>query len=262
MIRLSRLLCTLVAVFITAAAVGALQPKKAQVEELFLGPINVDPPHISTDKSVKYDYDIVYVRAPRKGDKGRTIWTEIAHPALMDSGADLMLLHPNGKEELLVAGGEDASITDPFVSLDGQWVYYSHIRGLKGTSQHGQSPFQGADIYKVHIKSRKVVRLTHQEYTPNTGAADWSSDFRKNEPNRTHLSYGVLNLGACPLPGGKIVFTSSRNGFKPPKHPSPCLQLFVMDEDGSNVECIGHLNIGMALHPIVLKDGRIVFSSL
>src|SRR5262249_61112446 len=64
------------------------------------------------------------------------------------------------------------------------------------------------------------------------------------------------------LPGGRLVFTSNRNAFRPPKHPSPCLQLFVMDSDGSNVECIGHLNLGMALHPVVLTDGRVIFSSL
>src|SRR5262245_48465052 len=84
---------------------------RPEPEQLFLKDLNVNPPHISTDKTVKYDYDIVYVRAPRKGDKGRTVWTEIAHPALMDPGADLMLLHPDGKEELLVKGGEDGSIT-------------------------------------------------------------------------------------------------------------------------------------------------------
>jgi hypothetical protein len=231
-------------------------------DQLFLQPINVNPPHISTDKTVQYDYDIVYVRAPRKGDKGRTRWTEIAHPALMDPGADLMLLHPDGSEEVLVEGGEDASVTDPFVSLDGESVYYSHIRGLKGTSQHGQPPFQGADIYKIHVKSRKVLRLTQQVFTPNTGAADWSSDCRKPEQGKTYLNYGVLNLGPCPLPGGKIVFVSNRNAFRPPKHPSPTLQLFVIDEDGGNVECIGHFNLGMALHPVVLTDGRIIFSSL
>jgi hypothetical protein len=231
-------------------------------EQLFLGPINVEVPQISTDKMVRYDYDIVYVRAPRKGDKGRTQWTEIAHPALMDPGADLMLLHPDGSEERLVAGGEDGSVTDPFVSLDGESVYYSHLRGLKGTSQHGQPPFGGADIYKIHVKSRKIVRLTEQVFTPNTGAADWSSDCRKPEAGKTHLNYGVLNLGPCPLPGGRLVFVSNRNAFRPPKHPSPTLQLFVMDEDGGNVECVGHLNLGMALHPVVLTDGRILFSSL
>ncbi|MEK6237925.1 MAG: hypothetical protein N2C14_24705, partial [Planctomycetales bacterium] len=63
-------------------------------------------------------------------------------------------------------------------------------------------------------------------------------------------------------PDGRIVFTSNRDAFRPPKHNGPTLQLFVMDDDGGNVECIGHLNIGMALHPVVLKDGRIMFSSL
>src|SRR5205823_1186824 len=35
-----------------------------------------------------------------------------------------------------------------------------------------------------------------------------------------------------------------------------------MDDDGSNVELIGHLNIGSALHPVVLRDGRVMFSTL
>jgi hypothetical protein len=236
--------------------------REAAKERLYLGPINVTPPPLTADKSVKYDYDIVYVRAPRKGDRVRTQWTEIAHPALMDAGADLMLMHPDGSEEVLVRGGPDGSVTDPMVSFDGQWVYYAHLRGLKGTSQHGQPPFGGADLYKIHVKSRKIVRLTQQVFTPNTGAAKWSSDCRKPEPGKTYLNYDVLNLGPCPLPGGKIAFVSNRNAFRPPKHPSPCLQLFVLDEDGGNVEQIGHLNLGMALHPIVLTDGRLLFSSL
>src|SRR5262249_25489009 len=150
-------------------------------EKLYLDPIKVTSPHISTDGTVKYDFDIVYVKAPRFGDKGRTQWTEIAHPALMDPNSDLMLLHPDGSEEVLVKGGEDGAVTDPMVSFDGEGVYYSHLKGLKGTSQHGQSPFGGADIYKIHVKSRKIVRLTNQEWTPNTGAANWSSDLRTPE---------------------------------------------------------------------------------
>src|SRR5262249_43468578 len=161
-----------------------------------------------------------------------------------------------------VKGGADGAVTDPFVSFDGESVYYSHLQGLKGTSQHGQPPFGGADVFKIHVPTRKVIRLTHPVFTPNTGAADWSGDCRTPEPGKTHLNYGVLNLGPCPLPGGRVVFTSNRNAFRPPKHPSPCLQLFVMDDDGGNVECIGHLNLGMALHPTALMDGRIIFSSL
>jgi hypothetical protein len=249
-----------------AAAPVASQPAK---EELFLDPINVNVPHIATDKNVKYDYDIVYVRTPRKGDKARSAWTEIAHPAIMDAQGDLMLLHPDGSEERLVEGGADGSVTDPYVSFDGQWVYYSHLKGLKGTSQHGQPPFQGADIFKVNVKTKKIVQLTFQEWTPNTAAAKWSSSMRKGDKDSNWLNYGVLNMGPCPLPGGRLIFTSNRNAFKPPRHPSPCLQLFVMDDPAEseagkerNVEMIGHLNIGMALHPVVLKDGRVIFSSL
>ena len=92
-------------------------------------------------------------------------------------------------------------------------------------------------IYKIHVKTRKVVRLTHQEFTPNTGAA------------RCRAARSSSPATATPS--------------SPPKRGLPrALQLFVMDDDGNNVECIGHLNLGMALHPVVLKDGRIMFSSL
>src|SRR6185369_16194675 len=74
----------------------------------------------------------------------------------------------------------------------------------------------------------------------------------------------VYNLGPCPAPGGKVVFVSNRHGFVPRKgtYTSLALQLTVMDDDGSNVETIGHLNLGCALHPVILQDGRIMFSSL
>ena len=106
------------------------------------------------------------------------------------------------------------------------------------------------------------MRLTRQEFTPNTGAANWTKDFRTPEAGKNHLEYGIFNMGPCPLPGGKVIFASNRNAFKPPKRVPHVLQLFVMDDDGSNVECVGHPNLGMALHPVVLKDGRVMFSSL
>jgi len=225
-----------------------------------LSAINVSPPSITTDKSVKWDYDIVYVRVPRRGDAVGTNWTEISNPVYMDPGADLMLLHPNGTEEVLVRGG-NGSVTDPMVSFDGEWVYYSLFHDLKGASVY-QGPAAGADIYKIHVKSKKIVRLTKQEFTPNTGAGNWSADFRTAASGKNHLEYGVFNMGPCPLPGGRLMFASNRNGFKPPKRLPHTLQLFVMDDNGDNVECIGHLNLGMALHPTILKDGRIMFSSL
>ncbi len=256
--RSLRLLLLVPLLPLTFTAAAGQRPK----ERLFLEKLNVTPPHISTDKSIKYDYDIVYVRARRAGDKvHKRFYTDIATPVTLEPGADLMLLHPDGSEELLVEGGEGA-VTDPMVSLDGEWVFYTLIHTLKGSGPW-QPPRQGADIYKIHVKSRRIVRLTHQEFTPNLGAADWAKDFRKPEKGKTHLEYGALNFGPCPLPGGKVVFTSNRNAFRPPRgYPRVALQLFVMDDDGSNVEQIGHLNVAGALHPVVLRDGRILFSSL
>ena len=75
------------------------------------------------------DYDIVYVRQVRFGDDINTLWPEIFHPARMDPGADLMLLHPDGSEEVLV-DCDICSVTDPFVSFDAQWVYYSLFHDL------------------------------------------------------------------------------------------------------------------------------------
>src|SRR2546423_6950627 len=105
-------------------------------------PLNMEPPHISTDKSVKYDFDIVYVRAPRRESNGRSRWAEVGDPRTMEPGADLVLLHPDGSEEVLVAVKGHESITDPCVSFDGRWVYYARF--------HDAVNHKGADLYKIH----------------------------------------------------------------------------------------------------------------
>src|SRR4029077_9160901 len=136
-------------------------------------PLKVDPSHIGTDKTVKYDYDIVYVRAPRtvKTADGKEriapVWPNAAEPENLHAPTDLMLLHPNGSEEVLVEGGK-GGIADPYVSFDAQWVYYTYFHDV--TAQGG-----GAEIYKVNVKTRKTARLTQQEWTPNTGAAPASA---------------------------------------------------------------------------------------
>jgi hypothetical protein len=228
------------ALLLTTAFTDAGQKQAPGVNKL-------DPPSITTDPTVKYDYDIVYVRAPRRGDNFISRFADVFNPGRMDAGADLMLLHPDGNEEVLVKGGQ-GSVADPYVSFDGEWVYFAKFHNLTRIAPASLLPVGGSDIYKIHVKTRKVVQVTHQEFTPNSGVQ--------------RLAYGVFNLGPCPLPGGRVVFTSSRNGFTPPKgYTKPTLQLFVMDDDSQNVEMIGHLNVSSSLHPTVLRDGRIMFST-
>ncbi len=224
------------------------QGKKDQPKKL-----DVNPKHISTDKTIEVDYDIVYVRAPRYGDEKRPGWAEFSDPTRMEKGADLMLLHPDGTEDLLVSG-KDGSVMDPYVSFDAQWVYYAKFIDDKHS---------GSDIHKIHVKTKKIVKLTDQTFTPNLGAAPWSKDFRTQEKGKSSLRYGVYNLGPCPAPGGKVVFTSNRNAYVPPRgYPKITMQLFTMDDAGQNVDQIGYLNIACALHPVILTDGRICYSTL
>jgi len=247
-------------------------PSFAEQEALFPGDIDVDIKPVATDKSVRWDYPIAYIRALRAGDEThKRFYTDFSSPVTMEPGADLMLLHPDGREELLAAGG-DGSITDPFVSLDGEWIYFTRIYNLRGASQWSP-PREGADIFKIHVGTRRLVRLTNQQFVPNEAVADWSSDYRTPDEGKSHFDYGVYNMGASPLPGGKIVFTSNRDGVKPANgYPAVALQLFVMDDSDqdvaagdrfpNNITKIGHLNLGCALHPVVLRDGRIMFSTL
>lgn len=265
--KISALLRFFFPLIIAAVRIGHAQEK----EPLFKQPLDINVPHVRTDKSVRYDYDIVYVRAHRAGDKThKRFYTDFSQPVTMEPGADLMLLRPDGSEDLLVAGGT-GSITDPMVSFDGEWVYYSHLHNLQKASQW-TPPRQGADIFKIHVKTRRIVRLTNQRFTPNTGAADWAADFRTGPQGKSRYDYGVFSMGPCPLPGGRLVFTSNRDGFRPSKgYPAIALQLFVMDdrdtsigddETPTNLDKIGHFNIAGALHPVVLADGRVMFSTL
>src|ERR1051325_2795872 len=80
---------------------------------------------------------VVYVRQARFGDTTNTIWPDVFHPARLDPGADLILLHPDGSEEVLVAGG-NGGVTDPFVSFDAQWCYYSFFPDLRASQLNGQ----------------------------------------------------------------------------------------------------------------------------
>lgn len=220
---------------------------------------------LASAQTAQVNYDIVYVRQARFGDQTFTWWPEVFHPARLDAGADLMLLHPDGSEEVLVEGG-NGGVTDPVVSFDGQSVYFAWFPDLRPSELNPQRtnlPLAGADIWRLHVPTRQLTQLTHGEFTPNTASGNWLPSNPVNPPAQyNRLGYGILNLGPMPLPDGRIAFTSNRNGFIPPKtYTMPTLQLFVMDEHGDNVEAIAPMSISSALHPTILRNGELMFSS-
>ncbi len=143
------------------------------------------------------------------------------------------------------------------------FAYYHDQVDVNG--QRGLS-YDGADIYRLNLATRAIVRLTHQEFTPNLGNGA-NFDCGVGGTNCPHI--GVFNGGPAFVAQSDpykpaIVFTSSRNNFRPPKAFSLAertLQLYMMDWDSSNVRQIGYLNTAQALHPFQLRDGRLMFTS-
>jgi hypothetical protein len=229
-------------------------------------------------------YDLLYVRAPYFGPgpgNPNSVWPDTVRPLTPDAGAQLVLLKRDGSREVLfpleryrgqidtprsrpLAAG---SAADPNVSFDGRQVLFTWYHDLTAVNpQRGdpQGPFlstAGADLYKLDLATRQLVRLTTQALTPNTGNG---ARFTPGTAGSNHPRIGVFNTGGTWAPGRRIVFTSNRNNLLPPKafnSGQRAMQLFAMDDDGRNAEQIGHLNLAMALHPQALLDGRIAFSS-
>ncbi len=216
------------------------------------------------------NYDIVYVRALRSGDNQINYLPEALTPLLPEPGADLMLLHPNGTEEVLFAAGANGAVMDPSLSFDGRSVIFAYFPNVRNSNSQRRADYSaiqlsrdGADIYRIDLLTRKTTRLTNQEFSPNTGNGaiyDCSKQFQSNCPE-----VGVFNTGPAFLPDGRVVYTSTRDNYipnKPKVHTGlRTMQLWVMDGDGKNAHTIGHFNLASAMHPFVLKDGRIVFST-
>jgi hypothetical protein len=162
---------------------------------------------VAQDPTVKWDYPIIYVRCPRPADAPMPYFPNTNPPTTMPPGSELMILYPSGREEVLVPVTNQEAIIDPAVSFDGEWVYYAKLRGIKKSPEYAYSG-SGSDIFKVHVATRKIVQLTRDGFTPNTGAAGAAR-------NSFIASHQVFNMAPCPAPDGKVVFTSDRNAFAP-----------------------------------------------
>ena len=91
-----------------------------------------------------------------------------------------------------------------------QSVYYARFHNVKKPGSE-RPVSDSSDIFKIHVKTRKVVQLTRQEFTPNTGVV----------AERPAQARACTTSARVPLPGGKVMFTSNRNGFQPTKGYTP-----------------------------------------
>lgn len=210
---------------------------------------------LCTHLAAAVDYDIVYVRWPRKGSDVTVDLPQAEDPYIAEPGADLVLLHPDGTQDVLV-DCETCCVQDPMVSFDGKWVYYTKMEDASRRT----SP---SLLYKMHLGTFEEVQLTFDD-----GAL----------PPSLAAEFGVRDMGPCPLPGGGVAFTSNRHATIAPRQGtwrsvstasrSTAMDLYVLEPANSEVltsgnlvvRRIGYASLHMALHPIMLTDGRILFS--
>jgi len=215
------------------------------------------------------DYDIVYVRWPRRGTE-ILLLPQAEDPYRVEPGADLVLLHPDQSEEVLV-DCDTCCVQDPTISFDGEWVYYTKMLDARNE----RSP---SLLFKMHIAGpnadRKELQLTYADGF--TGS--FHSGNNHPDDNLAH-HFSIRDMGPAPIPGGRIVFTSNRQAtiaFRQGSafsvsdaRDSSVMQLYVMDDhdgrlrtsDLSNLRQVGFGSLHMTLHPMVLQDGRIAFSN-
>ena len=211
-------------------------------------PIPMTPQPLESS-GIVVDYPIAYISCPRTVPSTNpqlpmksAPWAEFGHPYNVAPGCDLRVRWPDGSTELLVAGGTGA-IQDPAVSLDGSAIYYTRFHmATAGANQYG------ADLEKIDLATRAVTRLTQQAFAPHVPLP---------------MRFGVYNMHPCPLPDGSVIYTSNRNAYlpRPESYPEHALQLHRLEPNGA-IELIGMLNLGSALHPTLLLDGQVMFSSL
>ncbi len=197
----------------------------------------------STAAAVEYplDYPIVYVESEPAPANVRGL-LETGHP-WPATPSKLVVMRPGGVREVLVDPGPAAAVFDPKVSLDGQYVYYAQCDNVLVLFDNlsPSRPAAGADLWRVNVATGEKQQFPMQTPAPFAGRA------RSN-------GLKIFNMGPCPVAGGRVLFTSDREIAG--QH-----QLYVMDNDGKNVEKLGFMNLAGALHPERLSDGRVLWST-
>ncbi len=142
---------------------------------------------------------------------------------------------------------------DPTVSFDGKKVIFTVLYADFAPYKYYTFSFsnisnneKGAQIHEVDIATGAVRKFPFQA--------------------------GDFDTAPVYLPDGNVMFTSSRAHEYTssahfcstpigPRYASPILQLYIAGADGSNIHRVGQHNRDGVLHPFVMSDGRVLFST-
>ena len=215
--------------------------------------------------------DIVYVRIPRTTEPMEFVNSDGTITTYIN--VDLYDFMPevtnridkfNGPSQIVIrrASGEEEIIydcmdkidpecvaLDPMVSFDGKKVAFTVIRGSVGPYRKS-----GQDWPNMRMKTSFEAQIHI-----------WDSE--ANEVTALPHTANTYDMSPVWLPNGRIMFVSTRSGKygsymrsgSPQKH--NVFELWTSLPDGSNPRLVGNHETNAALHPYVLRDGRVIYSS-
>jgi HEAT repeat protein len=120
---------------------------------------------------------------------------------------------------------QEGYVADCEVSWDGRKIIFARRGGKTDPWWH---------LYEIHADGSHLRQLTEGPYH---------------------------DVGPVYLPDDRILFSTSRIGFRDEYHGYPATGLATMHTDGSHLRCIG-FNLGRDNEPSIMQDGRILFSRL
>ncbi len=182
---------------------------------------------------------------------------------------DLMYREPSGTERVLFdcsTTSTDAAACaamDPSVSYDGKNIIFSVFRGkLVHPSEniHPQvlDPLATNTNYTGFTFPNKILQTKEaQLYIVNVATGE-----AKSLP---HVA-DTIDAGPTYLPDGRITFTSTREAQRRSmvagtNNAGATAQLWTADPDGRNADLASHHGLGGDEHPMVLRDGRVAYTS-
>ena len=207
-------------------------------------------PQSMTPAQAGINYPIVACRMPTAGNENRDAFPDARNYSLyVGRGTQLILLHPDGSEELLYDPGPNGACVDPIVTHDGQAILFTRFIDPENFNTQRNLSWSPAHIMQIDLQTRVVTQLTH-----GTEVA-WQDSSHQVDPR-----YGSFDVAPTELADGRILFLSSRDGTMDQSSRLPAMRFYRMDADGSNVEPVENFTLGSCQHPFILKDGRIVWT--
>lgn len=182
---------------------------------------------------------------------------------------DLVLRRPNGHETVIhdcsstSSSESSCAALDPAVSLDGGKIAYAVFRG---TLEHHSEQINAR---VVHPDADNEI-LARVDLPPlrlsATGAHLHLYDLADGQTTVFPFVDGVWDSGPAFIDDFRLAFTSTRDGNTSTLVPGTTssglgTRIWTIDLDGRNPELASHHSLSQEQHPILLRDGRLAYSS-